>query len=267
MGSELIYRGHESQSGATPGLRPHWHCYCHSGFHRFPKTHVLLATFLTTTLSTRSLIHLLLPRRNPEQILPLAPTWLPIFQPGRQDSVGSKMEREVVGRGANLNAAFIRRSRSCTCQGHSTGWRGHCQCKIVVAFNSKNKIVGLFSLSLQTHLKRCFWKGQIAGSGFGVAQFALYASYALGLWFASWLVKHGISDFSKTIRVFMVLMVSANSAAETSTLAPDFIKGGQTMKSGFDLLERKTEIKPDATQVPDRLRGEVELKIFLPFTS
>ncbi|KAM7270177.1 hypothetical protein ACFE04_029391 [Oxalis oulophora] len=88
-------------------------------------------------------------------------------------------------------------------------------------------------------------------------------SYALGLWYASWLVKHGISDFSNTIRVFMVLMVSANGAAETLTLAPDFIKGGRAMWSVFELLDRKTEIEPgepDSTVVPDRLHGEVELK-------
>ncbi|KAF3557655.1 hypothetical protein F2Q69_00017507 [Brassica cretica] len=61
----------------------------------------------------------------------------------------------------------------------------------------------------------------------------------------------------------MVLMVSANGAAETLTLAPDFIKGGQAMRSVFELLDRKTEIEPDdpdTTPVPDRLRGEVELK-------
>ncbi|KAK1411806.1 hypothetical protein QVD17_32582 [Tagetes erecta] len=135
--------------------------------------------------------------------------------------------------------------------------------RTVAAFNSESKIVNLFTTSLDVPLRRCFWKGQIAGSGFGVAQFLLYASYALGLWYASWLVKHGISDFSKTIRVFMVLMVSANGAAETLTLAPDFIKGGRAMKSVFDLLDRKTEIEsddPDSAPVPDRLRGEVELK-------
>ncbi|AES81895.2 putative xenobiotic-transporting ATPase [Medicago truncatula] len=135
--------------------------------------------------------------------------------------------------------------------------------RTVAAFNSESKIVRLFASNLETPLQRCFWKGQISGSGYGIAQFALYASYALGLWYASWLVKHGISDFSKTIRVFMVLMVSANGAAETLTLAPDFIKGGRAMRSVFDLLDRQTEIEPDdqdATPVPDRLRGEVELK-------
>ncbi|KAI3826174.1 hypothetical protein L1987_00219 [Smallanthus sonchifolius] len=135
--------------------------------------------------------------------------------------------------------------------------------RTVAAFNSESKIVNLYTTSLDAPVRRCFWKGQIAGSGFGIAQFFLYGSYALGLWYASWLVKHGISDFSKTIRVFMVLMVSANGAAETLTLAPDFIKGGRAMRSVFDLLDLKTEIEsddPDSTPVPDRLRGEVELK-------
>ena len=134
--------------------------------------------------------------------------------------------------------------------------------RTVAAFNSEAKIVNLFMLSLQKPLRRCFWKGQIAGSGFGVAQFLLYASYAVGLWYASWLVKHGISDFSKTIRVFMVLMVSANGAAETLTLAPDFIKGGRAMKSVFDLLDRKTEIEPDEPENPPsrKIIGEIEFR-------
>ncbi|KAJ4785049.1 ABC transporter B family member 1 [Rhynchospora pubera] len=135
--------------------------------------------------------------------------------------------------------------------------------RTVAAFNSETKITRLFEANLRGPLRRCFWKGQIAGSGFGVAQFLLYASYALGLWYASWLVKHGVSDFSKTIRVFMVLMVSANGAAETLTLAPDFIKGGRAMHSVFETIDRKTEIEPDEPEsipVPDRLRGEVELK-------
>ncbi|KAK1267629.1 ABC transporter B family member 1 [Acorus gramineus] len=135
--------------------------------------------------------------------------------------------------------------------------------RTVAAFNAEARIVRLFGDGLQGPLRRCFWKGQIAGSGFGVAQFLLYASYALGLWYAAWLVKHGESDFSKTIRVFMVLMVSANGAAETLTLAPDFVRGGRAMRSVFDLVDRATEIEPDdpdATVVTDRLRGDIELK-------
>src|ERR1044072_1719776 len=126
--------------------------------------------------------------------------------------------------------------------------------RTVAAFNSEKKIVVLFTSNLEIPLRQCFWKGQICGSGYGLAQFALYASYARGLWYASWLVKHDISDYSKTIRFFMVLMVSANGAAETLPLAPDFIKGGRAMRSVFDLLDRRTEIEPDdpdAAHVPE----------------
>ncbi|KAL1819538.1 hypothetical protein ACET3Z_014407 [Daucus carota] len=135
--------------------------------------------------------------------------------------------------------------------------------RTVAAFNSESKIVALYVSNLQAPLRRCFYKGQIAGSGYGIAQFLLYASYAVGLWYASWLVKHGISDFSKTIRVFMVLMVSANGAAETLTLAPDFIRGGRAMQSVFDLIDRKTDIEPDnpdSSFIPDTIRGDVDLK-------
>nr|AFP44681.1 hypothetical protein [Eragrostis tef] len=117
--------------------------------------------------------------------------------------------------------------------------------RTVAAFNAQAKIAGLFAANLRGPLRRCFWKGQAAGCGYGLAQFLLYASYALGLWYAAWLVKHGVSDFSRAIRVFMVLMVSANGAAETLTLAPDFVKGGRAMRSVFETIDRRTETEPD----------------------
>ncbi|KAG2585814.1 ABC transporter B family member 1-like [Panicum virgatum] len=135
--------------------------------------------------------------------------------------------------------------------------------RTVAAFNAERKITALFAANLRGPLRRCVWKGQIAGSGYGVAQFLLYASYALGLWYAAWLVKHGAADFSRAIRVFMVLMVSANGAAETLTLAPDFVKGGRAMRSVFETIDRRTEVEPDdadAAPVPERPRGEVELR-------
>jgi ATP-binding cassette, subfamily B (MDR/TAP), member 1 len=136
--------------------------------------------------------------------------------------------------------------------------------RTVAAFNAEARVTALFEANLRGPLRRCFWKGQAAGMGYGVAQFLLYASYALGLWYAAWLVKHGVSDFSRTIRVFMVLMVSANGAAETLTLAPDFVRGGRAMRSVFETIDRKTEVEPDdvdaAAPVPERPRGDVELR-------
>ncbi|KAH9325334.1 hypothetical protein KI387_005512, partial [Taxus chinensis] len=134
--------------------------------------------------------------------------------------------------------------------------------RTVQAFNSERKIVELLRAKLDAPLKKCFWKGQIAGSGFGLAQFLLYASYAIGLWYASWLVKHQISDFGKVIRVFMVLMVSANGAADTLALTPDIVKGGRVIRSVFEVVDRKTEVEPDDPEAvrASSLKGEIELK-------
>lgn len=121
----------------------------------------------------------------------------------------------------------------------------------------------MFVSNLKAPLKRCFWRGQVAGSTYGISQFALYSSYALGLWYSSWLITHGMSDFSKIIRVLMVLMVSAEIAGEILTLVPQYIKGDQAMKSAFQLLDHRTSIEPDdpnAALIPGRLRGEVEFR-------
>lgn len=134
--------------------------------------------------------------------------------------------------------------------------------RTVQAFNAERKVVRLLKSKLEVPLKKCFWKGQIAGSGFGLAQFLLYASYAIGLWYASWLVKHNLSDFGKVIRVFMVLMVSANGAAETLALTPDIVKGGRAIRSVFEVLDRKTEIEPDdpdAVKVT-AVKGDIDLR-------
>lgn len=74
------------------------------------------------------------------------------------------------------------------------------QLRTVAAFNSESNIAEMFSTNLEIHLRRCFWKGQISGSVYGFCQFSLYAAMALGLWYASQLVRNGKSDFSTSIR-------------------------------------------------------------------
>jgi len=50
-------------------------------------------------------------------------------------------------------------------------------------------------------------KGQIFGSRYEIVLFARYTPYALGLWYAVWLVKHGNFDFSK-IQILRLLVVT-----------------------------------------------------------
>ncbi|KAL6577062.1 hypothetical protein OROMI_011338 [Orobanche minor] len=68
----------------------------------------------------------------------------------------------------------------------------------------------------------------------------------------------------------MVLMVSANGAAEALTLVADFIKGDRAMRSIFTLLDRTTKIElddADGFTVLDQIRGEIEFKYAECFNS
>ncbi|XP_031492300.1 ABC transporter B family member 19 [Nymphaea colorata] len=134
--------------------------------------------------------------------------------------------------------------------------------RTVAAFNAQDKILGLFRNELRVPQRRSLRRSQLSGSLFGVSQLCLYASEALILWYGVRLVQHGTSTFSKVIKVFVVLVVTANSVAETVSLAPEIIKGGEAVSSVFAILDRQTRIDPDEpdNEPVEEVRGEIEFR-------
>ena len=134
--------------------------------------------------------------------------------------------------------------------------------RTVAAFNAQDKILSLFRNELRVPQKQSLRRSQTAGVLFGISQLALYASEALVLWYGVHLVSNGGSTFSKVIKVFVVLVVTANSVAETVSLAPEIIRGGESIGSVFSILGRPTMIDPDdpEAEVVETLRGEIELR-------
>ncbi|KAG0606707.1 hypothetical protein M758_9G161600 [Ceratodon purpureus] len=134
--------------------------------------------------------------------------------------------------------------------------------RTIAAFNAEERVVKLFEYELEAPMRRGFLRGQIAGFTYGISQFFLYGSYALGLWYGAQLVKNGESQFKNVITVFMVLIIAAFAVAETLSLAPDLIKGGQALTSVFRVLDRVTKINADdpEAEVVQTIKGEIELK-------
>ncbi|XP_068636496.1 ABC transporter B family member 19 [Aristolochia californica] len=134
--------------------------------------------------------------------------------------------------------------------------------RTVAAFNAQDKILSLFRHELRVPQKRSSRRSQSAGFLFGLSQLALYASEALILWYGARLVAHGTSTFSKVIKVFVVLVITANSVAETVSLAPEIIRGGEAVSSVFSILDRHTKIDPDDPDAEpvESLRGEIDLR-------
>ncbi|XP_057969439.1 ABC transporter B family member 19 [Malania oleifera] len=134
--------------------------------------------------------------------------------------------------------------------------------RTVAAFNAQEKILSLFCHELHIPQLQSLRRSQSSGILFGLSQLALYASEALILWYGAHLVRKGISTFSKVIKVFVVLVITANSVAETVSLAPEIIRGGEAVGSVFSILDRSTKIDPDDPEaVPvESIRGEIELR-------
>ncbi|KAF9625853.1 hypothetical protein IFM89_027476 [Coptis chinensis] len=133
--------------------------------------------------------------------------------------------------------------------------------RTVAAFNAQDKILSLFSHELRIPQLRNLRRSQSAGLLFWSFPACFYASEALILWYGVHLVSRGVSTFSKVIKVFVVLVITANSVAETVSLAPEIIRGGEAVSSVFSILDRSTKIDPDdaEAQPVESIRGEIEL--------
>ncbi|WOL17145.1 ABC transporter B family member 19 [Canna indica] len=134
--------------------------------------------------------------------------------------------------------------------------------RTVAAFNAQDKILSLFGNELRVPQRHSLQRSQMSGILYGLSQLSLYASEALILWYGAHLVRSGVSTFSKVIKVFVVLVVTANSVAETVSLAPEIVRGGESIRSVFAILNRGTRIEPDDPEAEplDSIRGEIELR-------
>lgn len=134
--------------------------------------------------------------------------------------------------------------------------------RTVAAFNAQDKILSLFGKELHIPQQQNLQRSQSSGLLFGISQLALYGSEALILWYGAHLVSKGLSTFSKVIKVFVVLVITANSVAETVSLAPEIIRGGEAVGSVFSILDRTTRIDPDDPEAEpvETLRGDIELR-------
>lgn len=131
----------------------------------------------------------------------------------------------------------------------------------VAAFNAQEKILSLFYHELRVSQLQTLRRSQYAGILFGVFQLSLYASDGLILWYGAHLVSKGLSTFSKVVKAFIVLVIAANTVAEAVYLAPEVVRSGESIASVFSILDRSTNIEPNALEAEpvDDIQGEIEL--------
>ncbi|KAI4374912.1 hypothetical protein MLD38_012847 [Melastoma candidum] len=134
--------------------------------------------------------------------------------------------------------------------------------RTVTAFGAEVRISDQFASELSLPNKQAFIRGHISGFGYGISQFFAFSSYALGLWYASVLIKKRDSNFGEIIKAFMVLIITALAIAETLALTPEIVRGTQALGQVFRILKRKTAIHPNTrmSKIISNVQGDIEFR-------
>ncbi|GMH28804.1 hypothetical protein Nepgr_030647 [Nepenthes gracilis] len=156
------------------------------------------------------------------------------------------------GYGGNLSKAYLKANMIA---GEAVG-----NIRTVAAFCAEERVLDLYSRELVEPSKRSFTRGQIAGIFYGIAQFFIFSSYGLALWYGSVLMGKGLASFKSVMKSFMVLIVTALAMGETLAMAPDLLKGNQMVASVFEVIDRKSEVTGDSGDEPTKVDGTIELR-------
>ncbi|EFJ23178.1 hypothetical protein SELMODRAFT_103646 [Selaginella moellendorffii] len=135
------------------------------------------------------------------------------------------------------------------------------QHRTVAALSAQDKVVSSMKTMLDATTKDAKKQSHIAGFGLGVANFVLYASWALQFWYGGVLLTQGKATLQDVFKVFFVFLSTGRVLAEALSLAPDLAKGSAVIESVLSILNRKTEINADDKNSAKvgRIEGEVEL--------
>lgn len=134
--------------------------------------------------------------------------------------------------------------------------------RTVAAFGAEERITAQFASKLDQPRKRALLRGNVLGFGYGFTLLLAYSSYAVGLWYASILIRDSKSEFGDVMKAFMVLIITALAVAETLALAPNMVKGSQAVASVFDIIRRETAIEPNrsSSTTLTHVAGDIEFR-------
>lgn len=87
-------------------------------------------------------------------------------------------------------------------------------------------------------------------------------AHAVALWYTAVLVDKKQATFTDGIRAYQIFSLTVPSITELWTLIPTVISAITVLAPSFEILDRKTEIEPDAPESsePGRIKGRIEFQ-------
>ncbi|KAM7471890.1 hypothetical protein LguiA_010073 [Lonicera macranthoides] len=117
--------------------------------------------------------------------------------------------------------------------------------RTVATFSTQQQIVQSFDRALREPKKTSVRRSQILGLALGFSQGAMYGAYTLTLWFGTYLVKEGHTNFGDVYKIFLILVLSSFSVGQLAGLAPDTSMAPTAIPGVFDIMDRRSLIAND----------------------
>ncbi|KAK1795268.1 hypothetical protein P4O66_010446 [Electrophorus voltai] len=132
--------------------------------------------------------------------------------------------------------------------------------RTVVALTKEDVFFGKFKESLRKPYRSALYKAPIYGITFAFSQAIPYFVNASIFRFGSWLIAHCYTEFENVYLVFSVIVFSAMSVGQSSSLAPDFAKAKAAAGRILNLLAKipVIDIYSEAGAKPTNFVGDIE---------
>eukprot|EP01061_Rhynchopus_euleeides_P024941 TRINITY_DN401_c0_g1_i12.p1 TRINITY_DN401_c0_g1~~TRINITY_DN401_c0_g1_i12.p1 ORF type:complete len:1494 (+),score=692.78 TRINITY_DN401_c0_g1_i12:404-4483(+) len=133
--------------------------------------------------------------------------------------------------------------------------------KTVVSFNMGEKMVDEYIGASTADETKKFMRSVGVGLTFGFNQFALFGSFALGLWYGGQLIDDGELDFRDMMLVIMEVTMSSMGVGETAALQGTGMDAKEAAAEVFEILDREPLVDQMSMQGKEGVLTEAELQL------
>ena len=140
-----------------------------------------------------------------------------------------------------------------------------------VAEETFSSVRTVYSLSAQlsrikqynTHLQGAFTKSRFQGfsqgAGIGVAFMIFFSTYAIGFYYASYLIRWKLNDIGDVLTAFFAIIIGSFSFAQVGPPIAAFAQARGAARRIFSVIDRKPRHHPGTATI-DNLKGDITLK-------
>jgi ATP-binding cassette subfamily B (MDR/TAP) protein 1 len=134
--------------------------------------------------------------------------------------------------------------------------------RTVAAFTGEPAARRRYAAALESTLRTGIVQKAVSGVGSGTMQLLMFTTYAVVLWFGTYLIRAGVMNGGEVMTVFFSVMMGGSSLGQAAPSMDAIARGRGAAKQIYQLIDRKPEIDARDTSgdKPASCQGELSLR-------